>query len=158
MYAVEESNAKPWLVLFTKQGATATRICVAAPALRQGGGRRRYLESVVDTTKYGTTELIKRSRIRVAYTSAPTQVVAAQLSRGGDVLVLATMVRAAGARDTPWGAYFRFQAVSCRDWSISLPVIDVLDSSGGGLAAPIFSIRYVVANDLYYYTLHPNRK
>lgn len=145
VYAVEESSAKPWLVLYTKQGTTATRICVSVPAAYQGSGGPRYMARV-DTTKYGTSELFERTRTRVAYSSAPTHVVGAQLSCNGAILVIATIVRVVGARDKAWGTYFRFQAVSCSDWSIRLPVIDVLDSSEGGVAAPIFSIRCLLVN------------
>lgn len=139
MHADGENISKPWLVLYTKQGAGAVRISVSVPS--QSAGHQRCLASVIATTKYGTSQPVEWSRIRVAYSSVPTQVVGAQLSSDRTILIVVMMVRAAGARDVAWGTYFRFQAVSCRDWSINLPVIDVLDSSGGGMSPPIFGIR-----------------
>lgn len=136
---------KPWLVMYTRQGTGAVRIAVSQPSPHQSAGHH-CLASVVHTTKYGTSQQLEQSGVRVAYSSVPTQVVGAQLSSDRSMLVIVTMVRAAESRDVAWGTYFRFQAVSCRDWSISLPVIDVVDSSGGGLAAPIFSIRYLLPN------------
>lgn len=141
MHADSDSVAKPWMVLNTKLASGAARIALSAPAPHQHAGCPPCLASVVDTTKYGSTQLIERTRIRVAFSSVPTQVVAAQLTGDRRLLVVVTMVRPAEARDAAWGTYFRFQALSCKDWVISLPVIDVLDGSGGGMAAPIFSIR-----------------
>jgi hypothetical protein len=142
VHAEEESHSRLWLVLYTKKDSSAARITVSAPF--QSRSHHVGLTSVVETAKNGAAQIIERSRIRVAYSFVPTQVVGAQLSSDSSMLMVVSIVRAADAREETWGTYFRYQAISCRDWTIHLPVIDVLDSSGGGMSAPIFSVRCIL--------------
>lgn len=117
---------------------------MAAPDPLQQNMYEHSLASVVNTATIGSTSnAAGQSRIQVTYSFVQTQVVGAQLSSDRALLVLVTLIRAADGREEEWGAYFRFHVVSCRDWTVTLPVIDVLDISGGGLAAPTFSIRYL---------------
>lgn len=103
--------------------------------------------AVVKTYSCASGELVSKRAFHVKNVHVPSRIVAAAMSPGHEMLVVATLVSAAEDATTPWGAYFRFCSISCSSWKTLLPSIYVPDWSFG-MVAPVFSIRWAPATAL----------
>lgn len=103
--------------------------------------------ALVETYSCASDTLVSKRTVHVRNVHVPSRIVAAAMSSGQEMLVVATLVSAAEEATAPWGAYFRFYSISCSSWKILLPPIDVPDWSSG-MVAPVFSIRLAPATAL----------